>query len=129
MTNDQPDQFEPEQPPIPARRRKGRSTFIEGPPERGNATAEELTWPVVTFRQRGRSTFIEGPPERGNATAEELTWPVVSMGSKVFGPPTSEAAIHPVEHELVELLQKLTAAERAPVLRRLQQLLLSHQSA
>ena len=72
------------------RKRRGRSIFIDGPPERGNATAEELTWPVVSCVPRGRSTFIDGPPERGNATAEELTWPVIETGSEVISPPRPE---------------------------------------
>lgn len=75
MTNNNAD-------PTPApRKRRGRTIFVDGPPERGNATAEELTWPVVSFVQRGRSVFIDGPPERGNATPEELTWPVAGTGS------------------------------------------------
>ncbi len=74
--------------PTPApRKRKGRSIFIDGPPERGNATPEELTWPVVSCVQRGRSTFVDGPPERGNATVEELTWPVIGTGNQMLSPP------------------------------------------
>ena len=117
---------------LPPPGKYGRMTILP-PAERGNPKAEELTWPVVSPGRRTRGTFF-AEPVRGNPTAEELTWPVVETGNTViFGagvaPPTSESPIHPVEHELVELLQKLTAAERAPVLRRLQQLLLSHQSA
>ena len=42
--------------------------------------------PVVYPRKRGRSTFIEGPAQIGNATAEELTWPIVKTGEIVRPP-------------------------------------------
>ena len=76
------------------------STFGEVPPGRygnvivlpmagpGNATAEELTWPVAAARSDVRGIVVIDPPVLGNATAEELTWPVASVGG-VVAPPRS----------------------------------------
>jgi hypothetical protein len=79
----------PDEPPPVVKSTSGRvnSTLYLGPPIRGNATAEELTWPVVQVVRRANSTLIDEPPVRGNATAEELTWPVVPTGAGIISAP------------------------------------------
>lgn len=106
--------------------RRVNSTLFLGPPIRGNATAEELTWPVVSPVRRVNSTFLDGPPIRGNATAEELTWPVVSLGSDVITPsadaplpPDAESGVQHLAGELAALLERTEPADRPTVLRRL----------
>ena len=47
----------------------------------GNATNEELTWPLVTAKPLGRSIHFDGPSDSGNATPEERTWPVAIASS------------------------------------------------
>ena len=47
----------------------------------GNATNEELTWPVLTAKPLGGSIRCDGPADSGNATAEERTWPVATASS------------------------------------------------
>lgn len=76
-------------PPLPAAlppRRFGTSTLILEHAEHGNATDEELTWPIVTPKPVATSTFIDGLAQIGNATAEELTWPIVKTGQIVRPP-------------------------------------------
>jgi len=96
----------------------------------GNATAEELTWPVVAARSDVRGTVITDPPVLGNATAEERTWPVVATGSRVISCPAPvEGDLCRVERELSELLTRLPPSDRELVLDRLGQLLLAHRAA
>jgi hypothetical protein len=106
--------------------RRVNSTLLLGPPVRGNATAEELTWPVVSPVRRVNSTFLDGPPVRGNATAEELAWPVVETGSEAIPslpgeplPPEAESGVRHLANELVALLERTAPADRPLVLRRL----------
>lgn len=106
--------------------RRVNSTLLLGPPVRGNATAEELTWPVVSPVRRVNSTFLDGPPVRGNATAEEMTWPVLETGSQAIPlPPTAalspeaESGVQHLADELTALLERTDPADRPFVLRRL----------
>lgn len=104
--------------------RRVNSTLLLGPPVRGNATAEELTWPVVSPVRRVNSTFFDGPSVRGNATAEELSWPVVETGSRVVPslqallPPEAESGVRHLVDELTALLERTEPADRPLVLRR-----------
>ena len=101
--------------------------------EPNELSPEELGWRVVAPRPSGRSTFLDGPPDRGNATAEELTWRVVSVGGVVAPPRRAaspvEADLHRVERELSELLTRLPPSDRELALDRLGQLLLAHRAA
>ncbi len=105
--------------------RRVNSTLLLGPPVRGNATAEELTWPVVPPTRRVHSTFFDGPPVRGNATAEELAWPVVETGGAAIPSPQAllllpeaESGVRHLAGELAALLDRTEPIDRPHVLRR-----------
>ncbi len=110
-------------------RGRTRSTLYLGPPIAGNATVEELTWPVVSAVRRVRSTFIDGPPVQGNFTHEELNMPVVDTGCEVITPSAevlsseAESAVRQFAGEVAALLERTAPAERAAVLHRLRGLL------
>ena len=69
--------------PIPAEMLPGRFGTVTILPATGpgNATNEELTWPLVTAKPLGRSIYFDGPSDSGNATPEERTWPVAIASS------------------------------------------------
>lgn len=93
---------------------------------RGNATPEELLWPLVSPGLRVRSTFLDQPTMRGNATPDELTWPVVDTECEMIAPsstgalsPVAESEIGHIATEVGDLLNRTPPTERALLLQRL----------
>jgi len=94
----------------------------------GNATAEELAWPVVAARSNVRGVVLTDPPVLGNATAEELMWPVATVGA-VVAPPSVESRIATTAKELAELIARVPRPQRDAILLEVNRLLQSPDAA